>query len=156
MMTIEIPGYKTLNLEYLILDYNGTIAEDGSIPEMVKERLRCLGETFKIYVLTADTHGTAAAMCEGLPLQIMTFPSDAAMNEKLRILNSLGPEHCVAIGNGRNDVPMCQTAALSMAIIGKEGAYAKLVGNTDICVTSINDALDLLAYPKRLIATLRG
>ena len=28
-MRIEIPGYKTLELNYLVLDYNGTIALDG-------------------------------------------------------------------------------------------------------------------------------
>ena len=98
-MIIEIPGYKTLDLDYLVLDYNGTIAVDGLIPPAIKERLLLLGDSFKIYVLTADTHGTAAAMCDGLPLEIMTFPSGSAMNEKLRILSSLGAEHCIAIGN---------------------------------------------------------
>ena len=98
-MIIEIPGYKTLDLDYLVLDYNGTIAVDGLIPPAIKERLLLLGDSFKIYVLTADTHGTAAAMCNGLPLEIMTFPSGSAMDEKLRILSSLGTEHCIAIGN---------------------------------------------------------
>ena len=58
-MIIEIPGYKTLDLDYLVLDYNGTIAVDGLIPPAIKERLLLLGDSFKIYVLTADTHGTA-------------------------------------------------------------------------------------------------
>ncbi|TCS78345.1 hypothetical protein EDD59_112106 [Muricomes intestini] len=31
-MKVDIPGYKILNLEYLLLDYNGTIAVDGEIP----------------------------------------------------------------------------------------------------------------------------
>ena len=56
-MIIEIPGYKTLDLDYLVLDYNGTIAVDGLIPPAIKERLLLLGDSFKIYVLTADTHG---------------------------------------------------------------------------------------------------
>lgn len=155
-MRIEIPGYKTLELKYLVLDYNGTIAVDGSIPESVKERLRCLANELEIYVLTADTHGTAKQMCEGLPVQIMTFPSDAAMHEKLRILRELGKVHCVAIGNGRNDILMCEEAELSIAIVGTEGACSKLIPATDVCVTSIVDALDLLRLPKRLIATLRG
>lgn len=43
-MRIEIPGYKTMDLKYLILDYNGTIAKDGIIPESVKERLKKLSE----------------------------------------------------------------------------------------------------------------
>ena len=38
MMTIEIPDYKTLELEYLVVDYNGTLAVDGEI-----------GETFKAF-----------------------------------------------------------------------------------------------------------
>ena len=53
-MIIEIPGYKTLDLDYLVLDYNGTIAVDGLIPPAIKERLLLLGDSFKIYVLTAD------------------------------------------------------------------------------------------------------
>ena len=35
-MKVEIPGYGELNLKYLILDYNGTIAVDGRIPERIK------------------------------------------------------------------------------------------------------------------------
>ena len=155
-MKIEIPGYKTLELNYLVLDYNGTIALDGGIPESVKERLRYLAQKLEIYVLTADTHGTARKMCEGLPVKIMTFPSDRAMHEKVRILHELGEIHCVAIGNGRNDILMCQAAELSVAIVGKEGACSKLISETDVCVTSIEDGLDLLLLPKRLIATLRG
>ena len=155
-MMIEIPGYKTLDLKYLVLDYNGTIAVDGTIPETVKERLKDLSKEFDIYVLTADTHGTAKQMCEGLPLKIMTFPSDAAMHEKLRIVKELGSEKCVAMGNGRNDILMCQAVELSVSILGVEGACSKLIGETDVSVTSIEDGLDLLRFPKRLIATLRG
>ncbi len=155
-MIIKIPGYKTLDLRYLLLDYNGTIATDGSIPESVKERLKALSRDFEIYVLTADTHGTAQEMCEGLPLTIHTFPSDSAAISKKQILDSLGAGQCIAIGNGRNDVPMCRDAALSVSIIGKEGAYGGLLAETAVCVTSIEDGLDLFTTPKRLIATLRG
>lgn len=155
-MHISIPGYKELELQNLILDYNGTIAVDGAIPQDVKEALIRLSSDFSIYVLTADTHGTAKAMCEGLPLKIMTFPSDTAMDSKLEIVTSLGTASCVAVGNGRNDCKMCSACALSVAVIGVEGAYSGLVSSADICVTSILDALALLEKPKRLVATLRG
>ena len=155
-MRIEIPGYKTLELKYLVLDYNGTIAIDGVIPEFTKARIEKLAEQFQIYVLTADTHGTAKKMCEGLPVKIMTFPSDNAMYEKQRIVRELGKEYCAAIGNGRNDILMCQEAEFSIAVLGEEGACSKLLAETDVCVTSIRNALDLLLVPKRCIATLRG
>ena len=155
-MVFQIPGYKTLEIENLLLDYNGTIALDGDIPESVRERLTQLAADYKIFVLTADTHGTARQKCEGLPVTIMTFPSDSAMYEKQRILRELGGESCAAFGNGRNDALMCSEAALSVAIMGSEGVCSSLISETDITVNSIEDGLDLLLKPKRLIATLRG
>ena len=103
MLKIEIPNYKTLELEYLVLDYNGTIALDGEIRDTVRERLITLSKELEIYVLTADTHGTAKKMCEGLPLKIQTFPTDGALDEKLTVVERLGEDRCIAIGNGRND-----------------------------------------------------
>lgn len=155
-MNITIPGYKELNIQNLILDYNGTIALDGAIPQEVKDAIKRLANEFSIYVLTADTHGTAKAMCEELPLTIMTFPSDTAMDSKLEIVNSLGADTCAAVGNGRNDCKMCEASALSIAVMGEEGACCALLRSADICTTSIVDALALFEKPKRLIATLRG
>ena len=155
-MRIDIPEYKTMDLKYLVLDYNGTIAEDGVISGGVKEQLKKLSGIYEIYVLTADTHGTAKAMCEGLPLTIQTFPSGAAAEEKKKIIEKLGKEQCIAVGNGRNDVPMCEQAELSVGVIGAEGAYGKLIGSVDICVRSIEETLDILGKNTRLVATLRG
>lgn len=155
-MKINIPGYKTLDLKYLLLDYNGTIATDGEIPVKIKEKLVSLAETFEIYVLTADTHGTAISMCEELPLEIQTFPSDTAMQSKLAIASKLGLNECVALGNGRNDYLMCAKCGLSIAVLGEEGTSGKLLMQADVCVKSILDGLELLEKPKRLIATLRG
>lgn len=155
-MIIEIPGYKTLNLQYLVLDYNGTIAIDGTMPDTIKLRLRTLAESLEIYILTADTHGTAEENCRGLPLHIHTFPSSYTMEEKLKVIESLGAEHCATIGNGRNDTKMLQAGALAIAVMDQEGMYGKLASDADICVHAMEDALDLLCHPKRLIATLRG
>lgn len=155
-MKIEIPGYKVLELKYLILDYNGTIATDGAIPDQVKDRLRLLADQLKIYVLTADTHGTARENCEGLPLEIRTFPEGSAMDAKYKTVKELGVDFCVAVGNGRNDTLMLRESSLAIAITDREGTYGGLITEADVCVHNIEDALDLLLYPKRLIATLRG
>lgn len=37
-MIIDIPGYKKLQITTLLLDYNGTIAEDGVIRPAVSKR----------------------------------------------------------------------------------------------------------------------
>ena len=155
-MIINIPGYKELNLTTLLLDYNGTIATDGSISETVKHRLYNLSKDFDIYVLTADTHGTACKQCEDIPVTVHTFPVGNAADYKEEIINKLNGEKCVALGNGRNDIKMFRKAALSIAIMDTEGMCAGLLFESDICVTSIEDGLDLLLNPKRIIADLRG
>ena len=155
-MKIDIPGYRTLDLRYLLLHYNGTLAVDGRILDPVRQRLHELSRHLQIQVLTADTHGTARENCQGLPLQIRTFPGDNGRAEKLKIVDSLGREHCAAIGNGRNDTWMLKASALSIAVMEREGMYGRLFADADVCVHSIAAALDLLCCPKRLIATLRG
>lgn len=155
-MKIEIPGYETLELDTLLLDYNGTVAVDGKIPDSVRERLRALSEKFQIYILTADTHGTAAKQCEDLNVILHTFPVGNAADYKRDIVEKVGGEHCVCMGNGRNDVLMFEKSALAIAILDTEGLYAELLSKSDICVRTIEDGLDLLLNPKRLIADLRG
>ena len=155
-MKIDIPGYKELNVDTLLLDYNGTIATDGIIPESVKTRLKELANEFEIYVLTADTHGTARKQCEDIPVTVHTFPVGNAADYKEEIINKIGGEYCVCLGNGRNDIKMFHQAALSIAIMDTEGMCSKLLLESDICVTSIEKGLDLLLNPKRIIADLRG
>ena len=45
-----------------------------------------------IYVLTADTYGSAAMECQGLNLTLKTFPKDNADDYKAKIVNELGKD----------------------------------------------------------------
>jgi len=154
MLNIQIPGREELVLNHLILDYNGTIAEDGEIIEGIRPRLGELSKALSIYVITADTHGTAIKKCEGLPLQVLTFPTTQVGDIKAREAQKLGGG-VVTIGNGFNDIQMSDVADLSICVMGREGCCGKLLLHTDVVVTSIEDALDLLLIPGRLRATLR-
>ena len=156
MITIEIPGYKTVEGEYLLLDYNGTIARDGRVPEEIKEKIRLLGEQMKIFVLTADTHGNAAENLAGLPVTLKTFPKGSALEAKKDILFSLGKDRCIALGNGRNDTEMVKNAALSIGVIDREGAAGNLLLSADMVVRDMTEAFEALLHPLRIVATLRG
>ena len=61
----------------------------------------------------------------------------------------------VTIGNGFNDIQMSDAADLSICVMGAEGCCSALITHTDVTVTSIEAALDLLLIPGRLRATLR-
>jgi soluble P-type ATPase len=70
-------------------------------------------------------------------------------------VEQLGTEQVVAIGNGANDAQMLSAAALGIAILGREGLASEALQAADLVVGGIEDALDLLLHPPRLIATLR-
>jgi soluble P-type ATPase len=154
MLNIQIPGRELLTLNHLVLDYNGTIAEDGNIIEGIRPRLAELSKDLSIYVITADTHGTAAKKCEGLPLQVLTFPTTEVGKIKAEEVTKM-EGGVITIGNGFNDIQMSDAADLSICVIGKEGCCGALLAHTDVVVTSIEDALDLLLKTGRLRATLR-
>ena len=154
MIRIQIPGREELNLSHLVLDYNGTIAEDGNIIEGIRPRLAELSKDLSIYVITADTHGTAAKKCADLPLQVLTFPTTEVGKIKAEEVRKLSGG-VVTVGNGFNDIQMSDAADLSVCVMGREGCCGALISHCDVTVTSIEDALDLLLIPGRLRATLR-
>ncbi len=154
MLKIQIPGREELTLSHLILDYNGTIAEDGELIPGIGPRLEALSGDLRIYVITADTHGTAAQKCQGLPLQVLTFPTTEVGKIKAEEAGKLAGG-VVCIGNGFNDIGMSDVCDLSICVIGSEGCCGALLLHADVVVTSILDALDLLLKPGRLRATLR-
>jgi soluble P-type ATPase len=59
MITIDIPGWGNMDIENILLGLNGTLATDVKIPSEVKEKINSLSQKAKIYIITADTQGTA-------------------------------------------------------------------------------------------------
>lgn len=156
MMEVDIPGFRHLQIKHLVLDYNGTLAIDGRLIAGVGERITALAEHLNVYVVTADTFGDASRQLAELPLTVTILPAGDQALAKHDFAAQLGADSVVAIGNGRNDRDMLQAAAIGIALIQTEGGAAQAVLNADIVATSILDALDLLRYPKRLMATLRS
>lgn len=156
MINVEISGMPAIVIEHLVLDYNGTIAINGVMIDGAKERLQSLSILLDIHVLTADTYGSVHEECKGLNLSVHVIGKYQQDREKLSFIDSLKAEHCIAIGNGKNDALMLSSAALGIALIQEEGSSMKALLASDAVFRSINDALDSLLNPQRLIATLRN
>ena len=69
---------------------------------------------------------------------------------------SLAPKVACASAMASTTSLCSAEAALSIAIMGKEGACGKLLTCADVVVTNVFDAFDLLLRTERLRATLRG
>jgi soluble P-type ATPase len=155
VIKISIPGRDGLQLHHLVLDMNGTLTTDGQLIEGVSERLLQLKDKLNIYLLTADTFGTGARVAQDLGIEMLKVSSDNGAIDKANFISALNPFGAAAIGNGNNDLDMFKQAQLSITVIGQEGCCVAALFNSDIAVNNINDALDLLLNPLRLVATLR-
>lgn len=156
MLRVAIPGRDhELELSYLLLDMNGTLTTDGILITGVKERIEQLKTKLKIYLLTADTFGSGAQVAAELGIELAKVSGDNGGEDKRAFIRGLGAGCTAAIGNGFNDIMMMEDAALSIAVIGREGCHSMTMFKADIVASHINDALDLLINPLRLIATLR-
>jgi soluble P-type ATPase len=155
MIKIDISGWGNIEIDNLVLDLNGTIATDEKIPSEVKEKINSLSDKVKIYILTADTQGTASEESSDMGVELVKVSEKDSAEVKLRVLESLDPTSTVAIGNGNNDYLILKEAALGIAVLGDEGLSVFAIKNADIVVKNVSDALDLFLRPKRLIATLR-
>lgn len=153
MLHLDIPQRGILELHHAVFDINGTLAIDGIVTQEVVDALRHVSEHLSIHILTAGTHGNLADIEKalGFPLRLINKGE-----EKMRYVQQLGPERVVAVGNGSNDVGMLRLAAIGIAVMTIEGVSTRALQAADVLVSSPVDALNLLLYPKRLVATLRG
>lgn len=156
MLTVSIPGFRTLDLEHLVLDYNGTLALDGILLPGVSERIEALSRRLLVHVITADTFGKVHAALAGLPCKLTVLPEYGQDTSKLAYVEKLGADRTVCVGNGRNDRLMLKAAALGIVVVQDEGAAIEAFVSADVVLPDINLALDLLMNPLRLIATLRS
>ncbi|MEK5485140.1 HAD family hydrolase [Lysinibacillus sp. FSL M8-0355] len=156
-MEINIPGRGIIKITNLLLDYNGTIACDGRVIPSLKEKIEAINKKgIRVHLVTADTHGTARNQCATMPIEIQVFDNSNAAENKKEIVEKLGAEHCICIGNGFNDGQMFEACSISIIVIGIEGCSAKSLMKADIVCKNIEEAFDLILKPSRIIATLRG
>ena len=156
MIEIAIPGYRVLQLDHLVLDYNGTLACDGDLLPGVKSRLEDLSKRLQLHVLTADTFGKARTALTGMPCELSVLSGERQDVDKFFYIEKLGASRVAAIGNGRNDRLMLKAAALGIAVIQNEGAAVETLIEADVVTPDIVVALELLQHPLRLVATLRS
>jgi soluble P-type ATPase len=155
VIEIVVPGSRTYRLEHLVLDYNGTLALDGTPIDGVLPRLRELALQLQVHVLTADTFRSASDALVDEPLSLTVIGREDQAAAKQAYVDSLRPSESACIGNGRNDRLLLQQAALGIAVLGPEGAALETLAAARVVARDINSALDLLLHPLRLVATLR-
>jgi soluble P-type ATPase len=158
-LEVAIPEIKVL--KYLVMDMNGTLTLDGrfnndGLLAEVQKRLDLLrGSLESLHLVSGDTYGTLEEIAQLLDMKPMKLQDLYQAEQKAAFVRGLGAEHVAAIGNGANDRLMLREAALSIVVVGDEGAALEALLEAKVVTGNILRALDLLLNPLRLKATLR-
>ena len=155
-MRWDIPGLGIIDISTIVMDYSGTLALSGKLIPGLADHLQSLAKQFSIHVLTGDSYGLAAEQLDGLNCELHILPGTDQAQAKQQFIESIGAEHCIALGNGLNDALMLRVAKLGIAVLQEEGLAQACLLEADVLVRSMPEALRLLKDPKRLISTLRN
>ena len=154
MIILQRPGRTPLEIEFILLNFEGTLVTDRRIHPKAKDKLNLLSKRTNIYILTRGNKEVVSEVLKKVKAEVIYFKEAEASEKKLEFVRRLGGTRTVAIGNGFDDALMMEEAGLGICVIGKEGASAETMGKADVVVTNILDALDFLLKPFRHQATL--
>ena len=154
MIFIERPGMGNLEIDFILIDFEGTLASDHRVHPKAKDKINLLSKRTKIYILTQEGNEQVIEVLRKVKAEIIHFAERDVSVRKLDLLRQLGANRVVAIGNGRDDVSMIEEAAFSICVISREGTAAETIQKADVVVSNILDALDFLLKPLRQKATL--
>lgn len=154
MIAIQRPGQEPLEIEFILIDFEGTLASDRRVHPKAKDKINLLSKRTKIYILTQGEKEVVAEVLKRVEAEIIYITEGTASQQKLDLLRKLEANKTIAIGNGVDDAPILEEAGLGICIIGKEGTSVEAIEKADIVVTNILDALDFLLKPLHQKATL--
>ncbi len=154
MIFISRPGQDPLEVDFVLIDFDGALASDGRVHPKAKDKVNLLSKRTKIYILAKDDKEKVEDVLKKVKSEIVYIHEGEASQAKLDLLRRLGAGRTVAIGNGVDDAPMVEEAGLGICVLRKEGAGAQTLGKADLVFTDVVDALDFLLKPLRQKATL--
>ena len=154
MIFIERPSQGNLEIEFILIDFEGTLALDRRVHPKAKDKINLLSKRAKIYILTKEEKEHAEEVLKKVKAEIIYLTEGESSQKKLDLLRQLGANRTVAIGNGADDVPMIEEAGLGICVLGKEGTFSEAIKKADVVFMNILDTLDFLLKPLRQKATL--
>lgn len=154
MILIQRPGQEPLEIEFILSDFEGTLATDQRVHPKVKDKINLLSKRVKVTIFTTGEKERVSDVLRNVNAEVIYLKEGEASQGKLNLLEQLGADRAVAIGNGVNDLAMIEHSALGIVVMNREGTLAGVIGKADLVFMTILDALDFLLKPLRQKATL--
>jgi soluble P-type ATPase len=154
MISIQRPGQSNLEIAFILIDFEGTLASDRRVHPKAKDKINLLSKRTKIYILTKEEKERVEEVLKKVKAETVYLTEGESSQKKLELLRQLGPARTVVIGNGIDDISMIEEAGLGVCVLGKEGTSSEAMKRADVVFMNILDALDFLLKPLRQKAGL--
>lgn len=154
MISLQRPGRNPLEIEFILLTFEGTLATDRRIHPKAKDKLNLLSKRTNIYILTRGNKDVVSEVLKKVKAEVIYLTEGEVSQGKLDLLRQVGAARTVAIGNGVDDAAMIEEAGLGICVMGMEGTSGEAIKKADVVFTDILHALDFLLKPLRHQATL--
>ena len=154
MITIQRPGQDNFEIDFILIDFEGTLALDRRVHPKAKDKINLLSKRTKIYILTKEEKECVEEALKKVKSELIYLSEENSSRQKLDWLHQLGATRTVAIGNGIDDISMIEEAGLGICVLSKEGTSSETMKKADVVFMNILDALDFLLKPIRQKATL--
>jgi soluble P-type ATPase len=154
MIILQRPGQEPLEIEFIMLNFEGSLATDQRVHPKAKDKINLLSKRAKIFVFTTGEKARVSEVLRNVKAEVIYLKEGEASRGKLDLLQHLGPHRAVAIGNGMNDMEMIEHSGLGIGVMSREGTLAEVIGKADLVFMTILDALDFLLKPLRQKAVL--
>ncbi len=154
MITIDRPGKEPLEIEYILIDFEGTLASDRRVHPKAKDKINLLSKRTSVLIFSKGEREVVEEVLRKVNAEIVYLSEGESSARKLERLMRSGERRAVAIGNGAADASLLEKAGMGICVVGKEGASGEVLRNADLVFTTVLDALDFLLKPLRQKATL--
>ena len=149
MILLQRPGQDPLEIEIIMLNFEGTLATDGRVHPKAKDKINLLSKRARIFIFTTGEKESVSSVLRNVKAEVVYLREGETSRGKLDLLQQLGPRRAVAIGSGMSDIEMIEHSGLGIGVMSREGTLSDVIGKANLVFMTVVDALDFLLKPLR-------
>ena len=147
-MLIKLNDGTNLDINNILIDFEGVVSVTGSVPYGVKEGIQELqSKGIQITLIVDQLSEVLINLSKLLGVNIESPQSDA--DYKI-IARNVDLSKTAYLGCRKSKYILYRQCALKVAVLQAEGLAVSILPTSDILVKHINDAIDLLIYSERI------
>ena len=100
MITIHRPGRESLEIEFILIDFEGTLAPDRRVHPKAKDKMNLLAKRTKIYVLTTGEKIVVEEVMKKVKAEVVFLSEGEASRQKLELIKRLGERQPLPLETG--------------------------------------------------------